>query len=86
VIAVSDHRKARRCLRRGCLSRSAPGQGGFPSVERRYGPSPPLAVQDLGSQGSRAWTAELGALKSGTVVVVVAGGTVVVVVEVAAAT
>jgi hypothetical protein len=45
-----------------------------------YGPSAPFAVHDRGSQGSRAWTAGFGGLKSGTVVVVVVvGGTVVVV-------
>ena len=43
-----------------------------------YGPSPPLAVQDLGSQGSRPVVAAEVAEKPGTVVLVV-GATVVLV-------
>ena len=44
-----------------------------------YGPSPPLAVQDLGSQGSRPVVAAEVAEKPGTVVLVVVGATVVLV-------
>jgi hypothetical protein len=47
-----------------------------------YGPSPPVAVHDLGSQAASGWTDAVGGAKPGTVVVVVVvvGGTDVVVV------
>lgn len=45
-----------------------------------YGPSPPVAVHDLGSQAASGWTDAVGGAKPGTVVVVVGGTDVVVVV------